>query len=679
MIEIEPQSTVGCPTTIMGRVDKSGTAKRGRRLVLAQRHHHCGRLRRAERIYRELLRDDPADAELRGLIAVTLHQRGCHAQGEALIREAIADAPGDSRLHFNLAEMLRAADRVDEAVEAYLCATAIDPQAIDAALGLADVLLAVGRAPEAVDAYTRVLTATPADVDAHCGMAAALAVTGAAREAIAHYDTAIALDPGRIDAARARARLQLVCGTPLAAAIGLRAAIERAPQEIELRLELAALQRRCGESREADSTLLAAVPRASAAPASALHGLAAALAEAKLVDAAERCYRRLLASNPDDADAHAGLGGCLQRQGRLPDADRCQRAALALSPGHAEACFQLSMMRRLSCQREVLWALERRGCESARDESERAHLQFALAAAYEHAGWSEEAWPRLLAANAQRAARAAFDPDAFDARIDRLIEVFNRALIERSALRPEPLPRPIFIVGMPRSGSTLVERILATSPVVAPGGESDALRAVVRHADLRYAMPFPDWLEQVDVTGLERLRARYFAESPDTVAAAPRFSDKLLGNFLRLGLIAILFPGARIVHCVRDPRDTCVSCFFQDFAHGMRFAYDLTHLGRAYRGYQRLMAHWRKTLPTQIHEVHYEALVADSHREAERLFAYCGVEGSPDVQGFAARGGVVHTASTWQVRQPLYSSSVGRWKRYRAHLGPLLVALGEPC
>jgi hypothetical protein len=230
--------------------------------------------------------------------------------------------------------------------------------------------------------------------------------------------------------------------------------------------------------------------------------------------------------------------------------------------------------------------------------------------------------------------------------------------------------RPVFIVGMPRSGTTLVEQVLASHPGVHGGGE-------MRHLDIVLMEHFggpadPARIAALDRATLDRLAHDYWARASLGVPPGLRITDKMPSNFRHAGLIHRLFPDAVIVHCRRDPRDTCLSIYATHFAAGQDFAYDLRELGAYYRGYRDLMAHWRKVLPaTTLVEVDYEAMVGDLEGQARRLVAACGLAWDPACLDFHRTARSVRTASVNQVRRPLYGTSVERWRPYASHLGPL--------
>ena len=246
-------------------------------------------------------------------------------------------------------------------------------------------------------------------------------------------------------------------------------------------------------------------------------------------------------------------------------------------------------------------------------------------------------------------------------------------------------PIPIFVLGMPRSGTTLVEQIIASHPMVHGAGELQTLNDVILtvrgpHGD---TIRFPEFVPGLDASALHQIGARYVTSvrklAPEFAEKCERITDKMPSNYYFAGLIHLALPNAKIIHTIRDPVDTCISCFSKLFSTDLNYSYDLGELGRYYKRYERLMAHWRRVLPRgRILDVRYEEVVADLETEARRIISHCGLPWKDRCLSFHEAIRPVRTASATQVRQPIYKSSVGRWRVYEAHLGPLLDALGAP-
>jgi tetratricopeptide (TPR) repeat protein len=306
---------------------------------------------------------------------------------------------------------------------------------------------------------------------------------------------------------------------------------------------------------------------------------------------------------------------------------------------------------------------------------------FQLAKLYDSVGRFEQAWAAAARANEAKGAR--FDPDEFDRRTDAMIGAWTRERVERlpGAERTE---LPLLIVGMPRSGTTLVEQILASHPAVAAGGElPDLARAVIRlSGGLKADPPLLDSPEALTAGAIARESERYRARLAGVAARrggeVTRVTDKMPLNALHLGVVRAIAPGARVVWCRRDPLDTCTSCWLQNFAGSNPFAYDLTHLGRFHRSLERVMRHWQAALGLEILELPYEQLVAEQALWTRRLLEFAGLAWDERCLRYYESDRVALTLSNDQVRRPVFASSIGRWRRYEAWLGPLRAALGTP-
>ncbi len=391
-------------------------------------------------------------------------------------------------------------------------------------------------------------------------------------------------------------------------------------------------------------------------------------------DAAENLIGKAMALQPDNAIFHHNLAYVLGAQSRGEEAEASYRRAIALDPDYAEAHFNLAQSVRAKPGDPLVASLERLLAKPGRSASARCYLGFAAGKVYDDLGDHDRAFGHFLAGNRARGARP--NPAYSSAYLERILES-SRPLLQ--AERPAPgagQAGPVFIVGMPRSGTSLVEQVLASHPAVFGAGELPFVERIAEALGAHCASGavYPECLPAVPDAVLEGFAASYRKES--SAAGTSVVTDKAPLNFRHLGLIALLFPGARIVHCRRGPLDTCLSCFFQNFAKGQEYSFDLAELGRFFQDYRKMMAAWAEILPIEVFDLDYEELVADLEGVGRSLLSYCGLDWHPDCARFFETRRPVLTASRVQVRRPLYSSSVGKWRRYARHLGPLIETLG---
>ena len=429
------------------------------------------------------------------------------------------------------------------------------------------------------------------------------------------------------------------------------------------------------------------------------------------VDEAETQYRAILAADPNNADAMHLLGVvCLQKQdwqqaqalienaiqlapnrsvfhhnlgavyrvlGRFADAESHYRDAIRLQPDYAEAYFNLSGSRQFTADDVAIAPLCRLAQRSELSPPDRTFVHFALGKIYDDLGNYDQAFSHYEQGN--QAAAARYDPADHSQFMDDLIVNFDRDRLLGLYGDGCTDERPVFVVGMPRSGTTLIEQILASHPDVFGAGElmdiPSISRTLTRHtAD---GAPYPSCIHSLEATTFRGFGEAYIRRVGSLHATARRIVDKYPINYEHLGLIALLLPQAHIIHCRRNALDTCLSCYFQRFRKGHAYAYDLGHLGANYRDYQRIMEHWRDVLPMPMLEMDYEVLVREPENASRQLIDFCGLPWDARCLEFHAVDRPVSTASQWQVRRPIYRSAVARWERYADHLGPLRESLGS--
>jgi tetratricopeptide (TPR) repeat protein len=413
--------------------------------------------------------------------------------------------------------------------------------------------------------------------------------------------------------------------------------------------------------------------------AEAHHNLATALQMRDRPMEAIPHYQEALAARPDLAEIHHDLGIALQMVGRIEEAGRSFEQAIERAPRNTRFYLSLAGCKRIPADDPCLAAMEALAEKMATlSEEAQMHLHFALGTAFAELGEAARSFPHLLVGNAMKRRQIDYDEAATLGHLERSESAYALEIVRDKECAGDPSTIPVFVLGMPRSGSTLVEQILASHPKVFGAGELSDFEDAV--ANLRGAdgvpLSFPEAAASLTRDQLAELGANYVSGVRARAPAAERIVDKMPGNFRLAGLIHLALPNARIIHTIRDPIDTCLSCFSKLFSGDQPYAYDLGELGRYYRAYATLMEHWRHVLPEGVMlEVRYEAVVADIEQEARRLIAHCGLEWEDSCLSFYKTQRVVQTASAAQARRPIYTSSVGRWHPYREMIAPLLEAL----
>lgn len=429
------------------------------------------------------------------------------------------------------------------------------------------------------------------------------------------------------------------------------------------------------------------------------------------LDEAGAVYESILGQDPQCADAWHGLGmiaiarrdheDALHRlstalqldrdnpeihhhfavvHGRLGDFDTATthyRDVIRLAPNHAEAYFNLPRITKFEPGDSFIDKVKQRIELKETADNDRAFLHFAAGKFYDDIQQSDDAFAHYRAANEARG--VAFDVSATRQQFQDIAATLTPEWLDDNAYQGHAGPSPIFIVGMPRSGTSLVERILASHPRVTAGGErhdvQEIVQALSQHDPAQRR--FPESLNGIHPNVITQCATELVRRLGELAPAADYVSSKNPTDFRYLGLIAAMLPNARILDVRRDARDSCLSCYFQNFRNGQEYSFDLAHLGSYYRLYEQLMQHWQVLLPQKILTISYESLVSDPEPVVRSMLDFCDLDWDPSCIEPHKTTGAVATASRWQVRNPINQSAISRWKRYEKHLGPLMATLQQ--
>jgi tetratricopeptide (TPR) repeat protein len=518
----------------------------------------------------------------------------------------------------------------------------------------------------------------------------ALVRQGRVADALELYFSAVRAQPDRFEAHANLGSLLLAANRPGEAETHLRRALALRPGQVPLHVALGQACAARGRAAEAESCFMRALALAPG-DATALLAWAGLLRQRGRFAQAAEAYRRLLARQPRHALAHYGLGHCLREQGMASEAADSFARAVAARPDYVDAHYRLAVLRPGEADAEHLAQLESlRPRVAAMAPPQRVRYWFTLGRRREDAGTYDEAFAayaegnRLQCQSLAPADRRAAQ-EALDARfVERIQSTFGGGFLRAAARASDTDARvPVFVVGMPRSGTSLVEQMLASHPAVHGGGEMRHLPAVLEAAfgfeESESADTYPEIVPALSADALARVGRSYLERAWRDVRDASHVTDKLTGNFLHLGMVALSLPRAKIIHVARDPRDTCFSCFANLFRHGdIAYSYDLEALGRHCVRRQSLMAHWCASMPAdRLMTLRYEELVDDTEKVLRGLLDFLGLPWDERCLDFHRQRRAVHTVSVGQVGRPVYATSVARWRHFEAHLKPLLDILGE--
>ena len=645
-----------------------------RSLQAAQALQRQGRTAEAEVLYRELLCAQPDALETLDGLAVLLFQQGRPGDAVPLFARVVAIRPESARAHANLGEALRRVGRLDEAREHLHRAAELDPSLPQTWNSLGLLASDQRRFADAERSYRESIRLGPRFAAAYINFGNTLHALGRGGEAADAMRSALRIEPNN----------------PLAL-VNLGAVLSESPDRASLEEAEAVCRRAVAVAPQ--------FPQAKSNLEKVLH-LKDRLVESNHESAeshfkqgvrflresrhaeAETCFRAALRVDPTFANAWVGLSQLQAECGDIDSSCASARSALAQSPKLTEAHWRLAITLKGQIPDAELQTIERLVPDQSLPEQGRAYLRYGLAAVYDDRSLYSQAAAHAEAAStldsrAMAAQGRQHDPDADSRFTDRMIAAFNRELFERMRGWVKPDPRPIFVVGLQRSGTSLVDQILASHPQIHGAGE---LRDVARIFEALPEVAGPpsrdsfdalNWLNPDSATAA----ARSYLERLATMAppSAMHVVDKMPDNIRFLGLIAVLWPGARVILCRRDLRDIAVSCWQTGYAFLWAKSWD--HIAQRFAVYQRISEHWRQRKPLDWHEVWYEDLVGDLEPNARRLLDFVGLNWDPSCLDFHSTRRVVRTPSLVQVRQPIHPGSVGRWRNYEASLQPLFRAL----
>ena len=632
----------------------------------------------AEAQAREILTAVPGHPEALLLLGVALRLKGDLPAAEAVLSPLAGAHPKAAAVRFELGLTLAARGQARAAVAALRQAASLDPQAPHIWRALGDQLTQLGETADADQAYARQIQASVHDPvlmeAAQALVEGRLAVTERLLRGF------LKVHPTDVVAIRMLAEAGTRLGRYGDVEKLLERCLELAPSFSPARYNYAIVlyrQNRAAEALPQIETLLAEAP--GDIGYRNLH--AAALGLVGEYAKAIGIYEGVLAEAPEQPLIWLSYGHALRTSGRQAEAIAAYQRALAQMPGLGEAYFSLSNLKTVRFSPDEIEAMRaqlRRDDLSVQDQF---HLRYALGKALEDEGDYAASFDHYAKGAALRRGESLYDPEENAARAERSRQVFTNDFFSAREGWGCNAPDPIFVVGLPRSGSTLIEQILASHSAVEGTMELPDINVLAM--DLGHSAPnkaaegYPASVAALGQDALAALGEAYLRRTRiQRKTGRPMFIDKMPNNFQHLGLIHLILPRARIIDARRHPMATCFSAFKQHFARGQNFSYDLGELGRYYRDYVGLMAHFDAVLPGRVHRVFYERMVDDPETEVRALLAYCGLPFEAACLRFYENDRAVRTASSEQVRRPIFRDGLDQWRRYEPWLDPLKDALG---
>ncbi|MCP4330909.1 MAG: tetratricopeptide repeat protein [Alphaproteobacteria bacterium] len=567
---------------------------------------------------------------------------------------------------------------IEKGIELLRFAVRVNPRFVEGFINLGNALVETDQKEEALALYRQAVEIDPKDAAARYNLANLLLQEGDRLEGLAHMDQALALSPEDPDLRLSAGDAFAAAGIYKAAIVSYRLGLALAPNRSDIQLRLASALNKAGMKRLATDSYRAALAL-EPNRADIRLDIGASLLDIQRPEEALEIFDSLEAEKHGDPNLPNLKGIALQMTGRFEEAAEVFRHSIELHPDKTDPYLSLTADKNVRLSEPEVDALTALAADSAIEPSNRAAAYFALGRAASNQGHDDDAFRDFAAGNALMHEKVGQDASQIEERLAGVAEIFAEGFFEDRWAHGEGDERPVFVVGMPRSGTTLVERILDRHPDITGAGELEQMRQIelFMNLDLGTAQDYPKCVPQLDIANAHKQARTYLGRLDEIDPNAARIVDKMPDNFARIGLIALLFPNAKVIHVQRDPIDTCLSCFLQFFQETQVYMWDQRNIANFYRAYRRYMDHWQAVRPLEILDVQYEDLIADPETVSRRMIAHTGLDWDDRCLEPQKSDRPIRTASIWQARQPIYASSVKGWKRYEKQIGPMIETLGE--
>jgi tetratricopeptide (TPR) repeat protein len=630
----------------------------------------------AERELRKIQGRWPGEVNSQRVLGLSLLAQGRNSEGIGLLEAALAAAPDFANAMVDLARAYRVQGRLQPALVLLRRALAQDGTLHDGWRLFGDLLVNCGDFAAAKVAYQKFIDTDPFGPILEEASLCMGRDEGPKAEAI--FRKILHEHPNHIGALCGLAAISLVAGYPRDAERLLRHALKQSAHMPLIRRGLAQAHLDAGDLAAAEAAIRHSLLVEGNSSASWVL-LASVLAHTMRQGAALEAYDQALSIDPKQVRVVLSRGHVLKTLGRRAEAEAAYRSCLQLQPDFGEAYYSFADLKNYSFSDTEIRAMQDILQSSGTALKIQVQVNFALGRAHEQRKQYATAFAHYAAGNVARRREAPFDAATFEDKCRRVAATFSAEFLRSRADSGVVDSSPIFVVGLPRSGSTLVEQVLSSHSRVEGTMELPNILRMVRELDHNQggADAYPESVIGLSKERLAVLGARFIDETRIYRSDRPRFIDKMPNNFSHVGLIHLMLPNATIVDVRRHPMDACFSAYKQHFAQGQSFTYDLEDLGRYYRSYLALMDHWDAVLPGKVCHLAYEDLVRDTETSVRKLIAHCGLEFEPACLRFHETKRSVRTASSEQVRMPIYDSGIGFWRHFETELEPLRRSLGS--
>jgi len=649
----------------------------------AQAFLQCGEADSAEAVCAKLLDQHPRDANFLCLSASALVKLGQFDDANERIEQAMSIYPEFARPHEVRGELLLANGELSDAAEAFQKALELDPKLQRTRMKLGQVFMYMGRVDEAQALKTEFMGLSEDNQD--IAKAVELEKEEKFAEAEKIYRQILTRHPDNVSAMRLWARLGIQQEHYPDAEVLLQQAVRVTPGFSRAWADLCAAQM---EQQKFDEVIESANRLIKLRPLTpdGYMWLGNASASAGLLPDAVNAFDKALEITPDLVGAMCGKGNACRTLGDQDGAIAAFRASLKTNPLYAEAYWSLANLKTFRFEDQDVDDMLALIDDERIPAEGQVQLNNALGLEFHGRKEYDRSFEFIDRGNNLRREQEFYDRIENEERIDLTIDAFSTQFLNDKAGNGDPDPAPIFIIGLPRSGSTLLEQILSSHSMVDGTHELADLGVIVRnnpklsrrqkhHPD--ESLRYPITIANLDADGFKDLGSEYIERTRRHRGDRPFFTDKNPNNFVHVGLLQLTLPNAKIINAKRHPLDSCYGSYRQLFAQGQAFTYDLIEIGEYYLQYQRIMDHWHEVVPGKVLDVQYEDVVADLEGQVKRILNHCELDWEDSCLRFHETSRSVKTASSEQVRQPIYSSSVNSWRHYESHLGPLIETL-EP-